>query len=175
MLIAIISDTHDNIPNLEKFLNWAKNNSIETIIHCGDLCAPSILTKVLAPSFPGEIHLIYGNVGDRELLQEAVKQLKNVKFYGDFGEIELDNKKIAFVHYPEEAKKLAGKGKYDLVFYGHSHKPWIQKLQTNAENRQRQSVLLVNPGNLAGVFYKPTFAVYDTKTDKLELKILETL
>jgi predicted phosphodiesterase len=34
---------------------------------------------------------------------------------------------------------------------------------------------LVNPGNLAGMFYKATFAIYETKTDKLELKILETL
>lgn len=175
MHIAIISDTHDNIPNLEKFLNWAKDNKIEAIIHCGDLCAPAFLTKVLAPNFSGQIHLIYGNVGDREKLTAEVKDFPNVKFYGDFGEIELDNKKIAFVHQPEEAKKMAETGKYDLVFYGHNHKPWIQKMRIEADHNQRKSALLVNPGNLAGMFYKATFAIYDTETDKLELKILETL
>ncbi len=166
MKIAIISDTHDNIPNLEKTLSWLKSQDISLIIHCGDLCAPSFLTKVLAVSFDGEIHLIYGNVGDKELLKEKVKEFKNVKYYGDLGEIVLDNKKIAFVHYPEKAKELAKTQKYDLIFYGHDHKPWEEKIGKTR---------LVNPGNLAGMFYKATFAVYDTKTDKLELKILEKL
>lgn len=166
MSIAIISDTHDNIPNLENFLNWAKNNQIEIIIHCGDLCAPSILKEILAPQFPGKIYLIHGNVSDRELLPEVAKSFSNVKFCNDFGELEIDGKKIAFVHYPKEAKKLAESQKYDLIFYGHTHKPWEEKI-----GRTR----LINPGNLAGMFYKATFAVYHPKNNKLELKILETL
>ncbi|MFN3301656.1 MAG: metallophosphoesterase family protein [Patescibacteria group bacterium] len=173
MKIAIISDTHDNIPNLEKTINWLKSEGISLIIHCGDLCSPSFLSKVLAPSFSGEIHLIYGNVGDRELLEEKIKELKNVKYYSNQGEIELDGKKIAFVHYREKAKKLAETGKYDIIFYGHTHKPWIEELKI--ENCKLKIVKLVNPGTLAGMFNKATFAVYDTKTDNLELKILEIL
>jgi len=166
MKIAIISDTHDNIPNLEKFLNWAKNNEIETIIHGGDLCAPGTLKMVLAPGFSGKIYLIHGNVSDRELLEKVAKEFENVEFFGDFGEIEVDHKKIAFVHRPEEGKKLAESGKYDLVFYGHNHKPWEEKIGKTR---------LINPGTLAGMFNRATFAVYDTETDKLELKILEQL
>jgi putative phosphoesterase len=166
MKIAIISDTHDNIFNLEKALSWINSQNIPLIIHCGDLCAPSVLTEILVKKFPHQIYLIHGNVGDRELLEEKVKNLKNVKLFGDFGEIEIDNKKIAFVHKPEEAKKIAQTEKYDLVFYGHTHKPWEEKIGKTK---------LVNPGNLAGMFYKATFAIYETKTDKLELKILETL
>lgn len=166
MQIAIISDTHDNIPNIEKFLTWLKFQDISLIIHCGDLCAPAILTKILAPNFSGEIHLVYGNVCDRESLKENVKEFKNVKLHGDFGEIEKEGRKIAFVHYPDEGKKLAESQKYDIVFYGHTHKPWEEKMG---------KTLLVNPGNLAGMFYKATFAIYNTKTNKLELKILEIL
>lgn len=166
MKIAIISDTHDNIPNLEKTLSWIKSQGISLIIHCGDISAPTILSKVIVPKFSGKIHLIYGNVGDRELLQKTIKQFENVKFWGDKGEIELDDKKIAFCHFPEIAKELADTQKYDLVFYGHTHKPWEEKLGKTK---------LVNPGNLAGLFYKATFAIYDTKTNKLELKILEML
>jgi len=166
MKIAIISDTHDNIPNLEKTLTWLKSQDISLIIHCGDLCAPSILTNILVPKFSGKIHLIHGNVGDRELLTEKVKEFKNVRLHREVGEIKIDGKNIAFVHEPDEAKKLAETGKYHLVFYGHNHKPWEEKIgQTK----------LVNPGTLAGMFYKATFAVYETKTDKLELKILEAL
>jgi hypothetical protein len=34
---------------------------------------------------------------------------------------------------------------------------------------------MINPGEMANQFYKPTFAVYDTITLKLELKILDEL
>ncbi|PIR93289.1 YfcE family phosphodiesterase [Candidatus Falkowbacteria bacterium CG10_big_fil_rev_8_21_14_0_10_43_10] len=166
MKIAIISDTHDNVPNLEKALAWMKENNIEQLIFCGDLCAPSILKEVIAPNFPGAVHMVFGNVEDRELTPKVAGQFKNIKHYGDQGEMEIDGKKAAFAHYPELAKKLAETGKYDFVFYGHNHRAWTEKIgQTE----------LLNPGTLAGMFAKATFAVWDTKTGELELKILEKL
>jgi putative phosphoesterase len=188
MKIAIFSDSHDNVPNLEKALEWLKSQDVKVIIHCGDLCNPATLSNVIVPNFSGQIHLIHGNVSDRKSLEKVALEIENVKLHGDFGELVLDQKKIAFVHKPEEARQLAETGKYDLVFYGHSHKPWVEQLQIKVDQtadkhgeisaRQRnlsKSVLLVNPGTLAGLFYKATFALYDTKTDKLELKILERL
>ncbi|MBU1037158.1 metallophosphatase family protein [Patescibacteria group bacterium] len=166
MKIAIISDIHDNVPNLEKALNWLKQNKIEQLIFCGDLCAPSILAKVLAPNFSGPIHMVFGNVEDRNLLPKMVASFPQVQHYGDQGEIELENKKIAFVHFPKQARRLAESQKYDLVFYGHDHKPWEEKIKQTR---------LVNPGTLGGLFSLATFAVYDTVSDNLELKILHTL
>lgn len=166
MKFAIISDTHDNIPTMEQALKWMKENRIKELIHCGDLCAPSVLAKVIIPNFSGKIHMVFGNVEDRERLTELVKQYPSVTHYGDVGETIIDGKKIAFVHYPEKAKELAKTGKYDLVFYGHNHRPWEEKIgQTR----------LINPGTLSGMFAKATFAVYNTKNDELELKILELL
>ena len=199
MKIAIISDSHDNVPNLEKALGWINSQGISLIIHCGDLCAPSMLSKVIVPNFEGKIHLVHGNVGDPKLLEEVAKSFPNVTVHGQVGELEIeypspfgDNAshfekmhrrrvrgKIAFTHYPEQGKKLAETQKYALVFYGHTHKPWIQKYgltQTKTEAATdksprksvlspRKSVLLVNPGTLAGMFYKATFAIYDTETD----------
>ncbi|MDD5626309.1 MAG: metallophosphoesterase family protein [Patescibacteria group bacterium] len=176
MKIAIISDSHDNVPNLEKALAIIKNQGVGLIIHCGDLCAPSMLSKVIAPDFQGEIHIVHGNVGDPDLLEEIAKKFSNVTVHGKNGEIEvassgLKNKKIAFTHFPEEGKKLAESKKYDFVFYGHTHKPWEETLRL----AQGKKCRLVNPGTLAGMFYKATFAIYDTETDELELKILELL
>lgn len=166
MKLAIISDTHDNVPNLEKALKWINKNKIKVIIHCGDLSAPSMLTKVIALKFKGQINFVHGNVGDRELLEEVAKKYKKFIIHGNAGKIEIDKKKIAFTHFPWLAEKLAKGGRYDLVFYGHTHKPWEEKIgQTR----------MANPGTLAGMFYRATFAVYDTKTDKLELKILEKI
>ena len=166
MKVAIVSDTHDNVPNLEKALAWMNENGIEQIIHCGDLCAPIILMKTLAPGFSGPIHMVFGNVEDRDVLPEKVAEFDHVTHYGDVGEVEIGGKKIAFVHFPEKAKELAETDKYDLVFYGHTHKPWEEKVG---------KAKVVNPGTLAGLFSKATFAVYDTDTGLLQLKVLEKL
>lgn len=166
MKIAIIADSHNNIPNIEKAFNWINKKGISVIFHCGDLADPSIFIKVAAPKFSGQINFVLGNADDPELAEKTVKNLKNVKIYKKVGQIEFDNKKIAFTHFPKEAIKLAKENAFDLVFYGHTHKPWEKKIGHTR---------LVNPGTLAGMFYKATFAVYNTKTDKLELKILEKL
>lgn len=166
MKIAIVSDSHDNLPNIEKFLDWVNNHGVEMIIHCGDLAAPSIIKKELAPNFSGPIHFINGNVADRELNEEVAKEFNHVFFHQDFGELEVAGKKIAFVHFPWLAKELANKGKYDLVFYGHDHKPWEEIVGKTR---------MLNPGTLAGMFNKATFAVYDTETEKAQLILLETL
>ncbi|MEK7653636.1 MAG: metallophosphoesterase family protein, partial [Patescibacteria group bacterium] len=63
MKIAIISDSHDNIPNIEKFLGWAKENKIEMIIHCGDIASGETV-KYLSENFKGKIHLVYGNMDE---------------------------------------------------------------------------------------------------------------
>ena len=167
MKLAIISDTHDNLLNLEKALEWIKKQGIEIIIHCGDVCSPATLKQILK-QFTGKFFLVFGNVdGDRfRMAKFAYENFPNLKIFPELGEIEIDNKKIGFCHFPKFSKGLAQSGEYDLVFYGHTHKPWEEKI---GECR------LVNPGNLSGFPYKATFAVYDTETDKLELKILEKL
>lgn len=168
MKIAIISDTHDNVTNIQKAILWMKKNKISQIIHCGDICAPSVL-KEIANLFGKKIHVVFGNVdGDQFTIGKEIGDgtLKNVILRGDLGEIKIGNKNIAFTHKPYFARALAGTGKYDLVFYGHTHKPFEEKVG-NCE--------LVNPGTLAGIFYKATFAVYDTKTNTLALKVLEML
>ncbi len=166
MLISIISDSHDNIPNIEKFLSWAKENKVEAIIHCGDIAAPSMIKELFGPANIA-FHCVFGNVADREILPQVCEKFSNTKCYGDEGELTLENLKIAFCHYPEIGRELAQTGKYNFVFYGHNHKPWMKTLENGCQ--------LINPGTLGGVFQKATFAVYDTETKKLELKILELI
>ena len=161
MKFAIVSDTHDNINNFNKVIDWLDKENIGLILHCGDICNQETIDEAVK-SFKGEIKFIRGN-GDFELTDIPEEM-----------EIELDGKRISFVHYPNIAKKLAelrnpsrpSGQEYDLVFYGHTHRPWEEKVG---------NCRLVNPGELAGQRFKPTFAIYDTETDKLELKILEKL
>ncbi len=166
MKIAIISDTHDNLANFKKIIDWLKKEGISFILHCGDIASPDTLKKALE-GFSGKFLGVLGNADN--IYQFDLKDYQDpprIKVFEKIGELKLDDKKIAFTHYPREAKKLAKSGKYDLVFYGHTHKPWQSKIG---------NCLLVNPGNGAGIIFKPTFAVYDSKKDKLELKILQTI
>ena len=124
MKVAIMSDTHDNVPNLEKALKWINKKNIDLIIHCGDLCAPTMIIEVMGPKYSGPIHMVFGNVEDRDLLPKVIKDFPNIKHYGDVGEFEINKKRIGFVHFPDKAKEMAQSGKYDYVFHGHTHKPW---------------------------------------------------
>ncbi len=164
MKFAIVSDTHDNIKNFNKIIDFLNKEKIEVILHCGDICNQETIDEAVK-NFKGEIKFVRGN-GDYEL--ENIPETM---------EIELGGKKIFFNHYPDIAKKMATSGKYNLVFYGHTHKPWEEKIlvppKPNGEGGG--SCRLVNPGESAGQHLKPTFAIYDTEKDKLELKILERL
>lgn len=164
MRIAIISDIHDNIPNLEKCLDWCSREKIGTIICCGDV-ANADTVGYLATRFKGTIHLLMGNA---DIYDEAiVNRYANIKFHDrKGGKLLINGKKVGFCHEPYHIKHLFHQAKFDLVFYGHTHKPW---------ESEENGVRLINPGTLGGVVYRASFAVWDAAEDKLELKILDEL
>ncbi|MBD3252286.1 YfcE family phosphodiesterase [Candidatus Pacearchaeota archaeon] len=159
MKIAIISDTHDNIPNLRKALELIKDS--EVLIHCGDLCGPFMLDEL--KKFQGEIHLIFGNIGDPYLTPIRAEKL-DINFYRNFAELNIDSKKIAAAHFPEIAKAVAESNRYDLVCYGHTHIP---------EKTKINKTQLLNPGTLSGRKLSKqvtsSFATYNTETDEIEI------
>ncbi len=164
MKISIISDTHDNIANLNKAIAITLREKTETLIHCGDINSIETV-KEIKKLFSGKIYITFGNADENNFpdIENLKKDFPEISFFKEIGELNIEGKNIAFTHFPETAKELALLKKYDLVFHGHTHKPWEEKIE-----RTR----MVNPGNVAGTFYKPTFAIYDANNDKLELKIL---
>lgn len=167
MRIAIISDVHNNTTNLKKVLAFCTQNEIKTLICCGDLASDETL-DFLNDNFSGEIYYTFGNMDNDQMQKHKLeKTYKHIQTFNNFGEIKIENKNIAFVHYPREAKKLAASGKYGFVFYGHTHKPWVSYAKAS-EDQDRKCTML-NPGNVAGEIYPPTFAVWNTDDDKFEL------
>ncbi len=152
MKIAVVSDTHNNMANFKKAIEWINKEKIQLLLHCGDICSQETIDEA-EKIFDGEMKFVKGN-GDYNL------------DFPEKMELEFNGKNIAFTHFPDIAKKMAQSGKFDLVFYGHSHRAWDEKVGETH---------MINPGELAGQFYKPTFAVYDTVSGSLELKILEKI
>jgi hypothetical protein len=109
-----------------------------------------------------EIFYTFGNLDDDYLKNYPFEKSfhKNTKVFKNFGEIEIAGKKIAFVHYPEIAQKLCETGKYNLVFHGHTHKPWTEVIN---------NCTLLNPGNVANQMYPPTFAVWNVDQNSFQL------
>jgi len=162
MLIAIFSDLHDNLNNLKIFLNYLQQKNIKTILFCGDATRAETLV-FFSLHFPGQIKLIKGNAEVYE--DKDLKKCHNLKNYGYDAYIELAKIKILMTHKKKDVASLNKKYSQspDFIFYGHSHKPWIE------ENKQ---TIIANPGNLADIRYPATFAILDTDSKILELKIL---
>ncbi|MFZ2193099.1 MAG: YfcE family phosphodiesterase [Candidatus Moraniibacteriota bacterium] len=158
--IVIISDIHNNEINLKKVLDYCEREKIETIICCGDMASKEVL-DFMNDTYSGIILYTYGNADYDDLrdLEEA-KKYRNTYIFKDFGEANIEKKAVAFTHYPQKAKSLARTKKYNFVFHGHTHKPW-EEIIDNCK--------ILNPGNVAGDIYPPTFAIWETDTDKFEL------
>ena len=165
MKFAIISDTHGNVPNFEKAVNWLNKEKISLILHCGDIGNPESLKESLA-DFKGEFLGVLGNMDVDYKKDISEYNFGKVKVEEEILKIKIESKKIAITHRPEQARILAESKDFDLVFYGHTHRPWEEKIG---------DCRLINPGELAGQINKPTFAVYDTETGELKLKILEKI
>jgi uncharacterized protein len=161
MNIAIISDVHNNQTNLEKVLGYCTENKIKKMICCGDLASLETL-DFLNDNFSEEIYFTFGNMDDDFLKNYSFNnnQYKETHLSRDCGTAEFDGNRVAFVHYPEVARKLAETGKYDFVFYGHTHKPW-EEIIGNCK--------ILNPGNVAGEIYPATFAVWNTENSNFDL------
>ena len=163
MKVVIISDIHDNNVNLNRCLNWCLDNNVKELICCGDVTNINTI-DIMAKGFHGTIHLVPGNIC---LFKEGdLEKYDNLIYYGSIGRFKLDRYSVGLCHEPFLIKEVNKLGKCDYIFYGHTHKPWEEKIG---------DCRVVNPGTAAGLSYKATFAVYDTETDKLELKILENL
>lgn len=182
MKLAIISDTHNNSKTLQKAAKWMNENGVERIIHCGDISSPDFLLEMSAAFHKKIIDAVFGNADyDKENMEQLVKdgKISNIVLHGDSGQIKISSNKIFLTHYKKVARAVALTGNYDLVFYGHTHFPWEEKIdcavQTCMDGDGRSICRMINPGNLAGMIYKATFAVYDFEKEKLELKILEKL
>jgi len=205
MKFLIISDIHDNLVNLEKCVNWGRGENVENAICCGDIVneetlkfltenfkslylvrgnleiydeteinkydnsqtavAPRITANFLLRNSPAQSGLKQSSHENLPLSAEPIK-VNRINYLGRLGVFEIDGKIVGLCHEPWFIKKVLELKKCDLVFYGHTHEPWIS---------EKDGRVTANPGTLGGVFNKASFAVWDSLSGKLELKILELL
>ena len=164
MLIGAISDTHDNLPQIEKAVKLLNEQQVGLVLHAGDYVAGFVIPKL------GQLNCkligVFGNNdGDHELLKKRFSETSNCTIRDRFAAVTVDGYKIALLHGEESEllNAIIDSGYFDAVIHGHSHNKGVEV---------RGKTLAINPGELCGYLTgKSTIALLDTL--KHEAKIIE--
>lgn len=159
MKIGILSDTHNNVDNLQRALAIFRREGIETLIHCGDMSSPA--TAVHFTGFT--LVYVHGNM-DRNPL--AIRQTlfdlnpSSVAANQFTGEL-IPGVRAAATHghIPGKLDSFIQDG-YDFIFHGHTH-------------RRRDEIVdhsrIINPGALGGAQHEPRSICHlDLKTGQIK-------
>lgn len=169
MLIAVVSDSHDNRENILKAVSIINDKGVDALIHCGDYIAPFVKPwfDKLNDSIKKNFYGVFGNNdGERLYLKERLGQICEFAQNGNELIIKLGGKRIFVSHMPkqETIEALANSKKFDIILSGHTH--------IVVNKKYDNGVLVVNPGEVCGYLTdKPTFAIVNTET--LEAEIIE--
>jgi len=164
MLIGAISDTHDNLPQVEKAVKYLNDQKVGLVLHAGDYVAGFVIPKF--KQLNCKLIGVFGNNdGDHELLKKRFSETTNCTIHDRFAQVEVEGYRIALLHGTETEllDAIINSGYFDAVIHGHSHNKSIDK---------KGKTLVINPGEVCGYLTgKCTAALLDTA--KREAKIME--
>jgi putative phosphoesterase len=141
MKLGILSDSHNNLTNLQAVLKIFRQAGVTRLVHCGDITTPETAAAM------GDFLIIHtlGN-GDyasgairQELLNLNPSNFSGLTYKGDVEGIAIA---VTHGHHPGMVHQLAESGLYRYIFYGHSHR---RRDEISGTTR------LLNPGALGGL------------------------
>jgi uncharacterized protein len=134
MIIGILSDTHDNLPKIEKAVKFFNQKKVGFVLHAGDFVAPFTIDKLekLSCQWQG----VFGN-------NDGEKKGLSARSRGRIKEpplrLRMAGRKVTVVH--DRLILDFEKEKADLIIFGHSHKAEVTRINNK---------LIVNPGECSG-------------------------
>ena len=155
MKVLIVSDTHRNEDNLIKALEKEKNPDL--LIHCGDVEGAEYEIEHYAGC--SVVFVAGNNDFFSHLPREVELQIGDCKAWITHGHNYYVNTN------PEYIRKEARVRGMDMVIYGHTHRPVIEK---------KPDLIAINPGSLTYPRQegrRPTYAVMEI--EKKDIKRLE--
>jgi putative phosphoesterase len=137
MRLGIVSDTHGHVDYAKQAVRMLESIHIDRVLHCGDVGSKEVV-ELFAP---WRTDFVVGNCDHHpERMAEIIAEAGQT-CHGTFGELHLDEKRIALLHGDDRSKflEVTEYDQYDLVCYGHTHVAAIDR---------RGRTLIVNPGAL---------------------------
>jgi putative phosphoesterase len=173
MKVGIISDTHDDIENVQEAIQIFNKNKVDYVIHAGDYVFPGIVKEFrnLNTKFIG---ILGNNDGERNGISRTFMEI-NGELKGDFGEIEIDGIRFGIYHGTDSRIKqtIHRSQIYDILICGHSHKK--EPKEPGAIKSSKETFIL-NPGSahrksesISGSFEETgQIMLFDTKNKAYE-------
>ena len=157
MKLGVMSDSHDNIPNVKRAVELFNQIGVDLVVHAGDFISPFAIDPLV--DLNCRVVGVFGNNdGERVVLAKKFEAIGEV--HPNLASVTLGDKSIAVMHYPELAIPISKSGDYDIVVYGHTHKVDVR---TN-------NALLLNPGETGGwTTGKATVAVVDLEVQDAKI------
>ena len=158
MRIAIVSDTHDNFGGTEAALKIIAAESVDTIIHCGDMTSGA--EAELFHDFC--VHHVIGN-GDFDTfsIEDGIRLCKPGSSSDFVYNTMIDGKWIAALHGHNANMfyTLLESERYDYIFVGHEHRK---------SDRMMGKTRVINPGAIGGARRgERGFCILDLETGEL--------
>ena len=141
MKIGVVSDTHNNLKNIEIIINIFNDERVPIVIHTGDISNANTLEQFT--KLNSELIGVYGNNDRNESGLEEVAQKNNFNFQQPPKRLSLLDREIVVFHEPDKIGQFLSENQsIEVVLYGHTHR---------YENKIRNGVLFFNPGESAGM------------------------
>ncbi len=155
MQIGIVSDTHNNLKNINIIISLFNKEKIPLVIHTGDITNANSLDKF--SQLNSKLFGVYGNNDRNEKGLKEIAECNNFSFQEPPQILNLCNKNIAIYHEPEDIDDfLIENQKIDVVIHGHTHR---------YRNEVKNGVLFFNPGESAGMYAgKNAIGILDLKS-----------
>lgn len=143
MKIGIVSDTHNNLRNVQRIVELFNASGVERVIHTGDITQAKTLEVFAHLEMP--LYGVYGNndEGEREALEAAVADYGFV-FRDPPFVLDWHQRSIIVVHDPLEFNGHLS-AFHELALHGHTHLHRYEQVRTT-KGRQ----VIFNPGECAG-------------------------
>lgn len=150
MKILIVSDTHRQNENYLKVIKEV--SPLDLVIHCGDIEGSELL---IGESAGCPVEMVMGNNDFFSTLPKE-KELQIGRYnvlltHGHYYYVSSNNEVIK-----EEAKARG----FDIVIYGHTHRPMIEV---------EKDIIAINPGSLSyprQAGKRPSYIIMDVEPDK---------
>ncbi len=175
MKIGIISDTHDDIENVQEAIQIFNQNKVEYVILAGDYIFPGII-KEFSKLNAKLIGVFGNNDGERNGILKSFIDI-NGELKGEIGDIEIDNIKFGIYHGTDKEikERIISNKRYDILICGHTHKREPNS-SGKIEKDNNKNTLILNPGSahrkstsLSGAFSEiGRILLFDTQSKKYE-------
>jgi len=162
-MIGIMADSHDNLEAIEQAVEFFNKKGVTAVLHAGDIVSP--FTARAFKELDAKLYFVFGNNdGDRLLLKEWFEDF-GAQCCRDFGDIQLEGRRIALLHgiYEVQVKAIAASGMFDVIVRGHTHDAGVVT---------DYGAPIINPGETTGLLTgRRTVALLDMET--LDIEIIE--